>query len=55
MNEPDTQELERVAEAYENLLAPALFAEWTHRLSDAVEIQEGQHVLDVACGTGILA
>lgn len=55
MNEPDIQELAKVAEAYENLLAPALFAEWTHRLADAVDIQQGQHVLDVACGTGILA
>lgn len=55
MDEPDVQELEKVAEAYEKLLAPALFAEWTQRLADAADIREGQRVLDVACGTGILA
>lgn len=55
MNELNLKELQKVAEAYENLLVPALFAEWTHRLADAANIQGGQHVLDVACGTGILA
>ncbi|ASC70902.1 2-methyl-6-phytyl-1,4-hydroquinone methyltransferase [Halomicronema hongdechloris C2206] len=55
MNELNIQELVKVAEAYEQLLAPALFTEWTPRLADAADIQEGQHVLDVACGTGVLA
>lgn len=55
MSELSTPELEKVAEDYERLLAPALFTEWTHRMADAAEIQSGQHVLDVACGTGILA
>lgn len=54
MNELTLQELEKVAAAYEKLLAPVLFAEWAHRLADAAEIRQGQHVLDVACGTGIL-
>lgn len=55
MNKPDIQELEKVAESYETLLAPALITEWAHRLADAVNIQKNQRVLDVACGTGILA
>ena len=55
MSELSIQELENVAQAYENLLAPALFAEWPHRLADAADIREGQNVLDVACGTGMLA
>ncbi|WP_168709026.1 class I SAM-dependent methyltransferase [Onishia niordana] len=55
MSELNIQELEKVAEAYENLLAPALFAQWPHRLADAADVDDGQDVLDVACGTGILA
>lgn len=55
MSELSIQELEKVAEAYERLLAPTLFEQWTHRLADAVNIRPGQKVLDVACGTGILA
>ncbi len=55
MSELSTQELEQVAEVYEQLLAPTLFEMWTQRLVDAAEILPGQHVLDVACGTGILA
>ena len=54
MSELSIQELEKVAEAYENLLAPALFAQWPDRLADAADIGDGQAVLDVACGTGIL-
>lgn len=54
MKELTLQELEKVAEAYEKLLAPVLFAEWAHRLAHAAEIRQGQHALDVACGTGIL-
>ncbi len=54
MNEPTLQVLEEVADAYEKRLVPALFATWAYRLADAAEIQQGQHLLDVACGTGIL-
>lgn len=54
MNELNIQELEKVAEAYEKFLAPALFAQWAHQIADAADIQEGQYILDVACGTGIL-
>ena len=34
---------------------PALFEAWTKHLVDGAEVQEGSHVLDVACGTGVLA
>lgn len=54
MSELTLQELKEVAEDYEKLLAPVLFSEWANRLADAAEIRQGQHVLDVACGTGIL-
>jgi ubiquinone/menaquinone biosynthesis C-methylase UbiE len=43
------------AEVYEEFFVPALFGEWASRIADAAEVQLGQHVLDVACGTGVLA
>ena len=42
-------------EAYEQYLIPAIFESWTERLLDNVTIDDGDHVLDVACGTGIVA
>jgi ubiquinone/menaquinone biosynthesis C-methylase UbiE len=55
MSELSTQELEEVAKVYEKLLAPALFEIWIDQLVDAAAIMPGQKVLDVACGTGVLA
>ena len=43
------------AEIYEQFFVPALFAEWPQHLLKAANVQVGDHVLDVACGTGILA
>ncbi|MCB8982532.1 MAG: methyltransferase domain-containing protein [Ardenticatenaceae bacterium] len=43
------------AEVYEQFFIPALFAEWPPRLLAAANVQPGQAVLDVACGTGVLA
>ncbi len=43
------------AEIYEQFFVPALFVDWPPRLLDASDIQSGDRVLDVACGTGILA
>ena len=39
----------------ESLFVPALFEVWTKHLVDRAGIREGSHVLDVACGTGVLA
>ena len=55
MHELSIEARVNVAQVYEDLLVPALFAQWTHRLADTADIREGQHILDVACGTGILA
>jgi SAM-dependent methyltransferase len=43
------------AEVYEEFFVPALFQEWASRVADIARIQPGQRVLDVACGTGVLA
>lgn len=43
------------ASAYEALFVPALFAQWAPQVADAARIGPGQRVLDVACGTGVLA
>ena len=43
------------AAAYERNFVPALFAEWAPRVADAAEIVAGERVLDVGCGTGVLA
>lgn len=43
------------AEAYESKFVPALFAEWAPLVVDGAGVAPGQSVLDVACGTGIVA
>jgi len=43
------------ARAYEALHVPALFEQWCARVLEAADVQVGDRVLDVACGTGILA
>jgi hypothetical protein len=43
------------AEVYDTFFLPALFQEWTGKVISAAGIEPGQKVLDVACGTGVLA
>ncbi len=43
------------AKAYEALFVPALFGQWATQVADTAQIQLGQRVLDVACGTGVLS
>jgi SAM-dependent methyltransferase len=43
------------AEIYDMLFVPALFRQWGGRVAEAARIGPGQRVLDVACGTGVLA
>lgn len=55
MNEHQAgQVVASAAEIYEQFFVPALFAEWPERLLEAAKVQDGNSVLDVACGTGIL-
>lgn len=43
------------AKAYDGLMVPALFGEWASTVADAARIRPQESVLDLACGTGILA
>lgn len=55
MNENVAEELVEAGRGYESLFVPAVFETWTRHLVDGAGIKEGSHVLDVACGTGVLA
>lgn len=43
------------AEFYEAAFVPAFFAQWAPILCDRASVRAGQRVLDVACGTGVVA
>lgn len=43
------------AEVYDEMFVPALFRQWGAVVADAARIGAGDRVLDVACGTGVLA
>lgn len=43
------------AETYESYMVPALFAPWAERLVQFAGLSPGARVLDVGCGTGVVA
>lgn len=43
------------AQSYESYMVPALFAPWASHLVRSANPQHGERVLDLACGTGIVA
>ncbi len=52
----DTGQVNRsAADVYEEFFVPALFQRWAGPVAEAAEVKKDQHVLDVACGTGVLA
>lgn len=55
MFDPVMQSEVDAARAYESLFVPALFGQWAAGVADAAQVRAGQRVLDVACGTGVLA
>jgi SAM-dependent methyltransferase len=42
------------AEIYETVFVPAMMGEWVPRVMALSNLQAGEHVLDVACGTGVV-
>jgi SAM-dependent methyltransferase len=55
MDQDVAEDLIEAGRGYEALFVPALFERWTRHLVDGASVGEGSHVLDVACGTGVLA
>lgn len=55
MNTKNTFQLStKAAEGYETQKVPALFGPLARATIDAISLPEGAHVIDIACGTGII-
>ena len=50
-----TEAERQAAQGYEELFVPALFGAWVPHVLKAAGVSRGAVVLDVACGTGVLA
>jgi len=59
-NEPSSaaargQVTKSAADVYHEFFVPALFGQWPDRVLDQLDVATGDQILDVGCGTGILA
>ncbi len=45
----------QAAEAYESYIVQPFMADWAHALVEVAAIARGSRVLDIACGTGVVA
>jgi hypothetical protein len=55
MSEERWQVTGSAAEVYQRQLVPAIFAPWAPRVLDRAAPATGEHLLDTACGTGVVA
>lgn len=55
MNNLSIHELEKTASSYHELMVPALFKPYAEQIIDEATIEPTDKVLDIACGTGIVA
>ena len=56
MTEQESWQVSRdAAEVYEKCFVPAIFGQWAPRMVDVARVAFGDRVLDVGCGTGVLA
>jgi SAM-dependent methyltransferase len=56
MTEPERWQVSTdAADVYESCFVPAIFGAWARPVADAAGIKTGDRVLDVGCGTGVLA
>ena len=55
MNEAVSEAMREAGRGYEKLFVPAVFGPWTKHLIAAAGLRDDARVLDIACGTGVLA
>ena len=55
LNAPQWHFAGSVPENYERYLVPSIFAPWAHDLIEMAALRPRERVLDIACGTGIVA
>jgi ubiquinone/menaquinone biosynthesis C-methylase UbiE len=56
MSKPDEMGLTpEAAEGYEQYFVPAIFYQWPPVLIEKAELAEGDDLLDIGCGTGVLS